>query len=98
MLVGQVHRTVEAQFLNVGPVAVDEMQHQELTEHQVVSMMKTGPQHQQTLGHVAKEMGQGHGPALLGETRSDGHAQSSFPGMAWSGKCFHPDHERTCHL
>ena len=71
MVVGQRHWTVTAQWLDVSPITVYELQHQEPTTHQVVSVMKTGPQHPQTLGHAAMQTAHGHGPALLGDTQCD---------------------------
>ena len=89
MLVGQMDRAVTTQLLQVGPVAVYEMQHQEPTEYEVVPVAKARPQHAQALGHAARQTGQGHGLGLLGETRSDGQSRSSISGSAWTGKDFH---------
>jgi hypothetical protein len=52
------------QGLESGPLAIDEVQDQELTEHQLVA--QTGPQYPQALRHAAEQRGQGHGPGLLG--------------------------------
>src|SRR5688572_11841780 len=43
-------------------------------------MVETGPQDPQALRHAAGQTGQGHGPGLLGDTRSDGQSRSSIPG------------------
>lgn len=41
------------------------------------------------LRHTAGQTGQRHAPGLLGDTRSDGHSQSSFPGRARTVKDCH---------
>jgi hypothetical protein len=57
VLISQMGRAVTAQLLQVGPVVIDEMQHQQPTEHEVVPVVKTGPQHPQTLGDAAGQAG-----------------------------------------
>jgi hypothetical protein len=89
VLVGQVVWTLPGQSFEVGALPVDEGQHQPPAEHQWVPMTATGPQHPQALRDVAGQPGQGHGPGLLGETRSDRHSRASILGMAWTGKGFH---------
>jgi hypothetical protein len=78
-----------SQGLQIGPFAVDEVQHQEPAERQLVPMAETGPQNTQALGHAAGQTSQGHSLGLLGDTRSDGHSRSSIPGSAWTVKDFH---------
>lgn len=90
VLVCETPWAVPGQCLEVGPVAVDEVQHQEPTEHQVVAVAKTGRQHPQALRHAARQTGQGQDLGLLGETRSDGRSRSCIPGMAWTVKDCHP--------
>jgi hypothetical protein len=89
VLVGQVGRTMPGQGLEIGALPVDEVQHQEPAEDQLVPMMETGTQYPQALGHATGQPGQRHGPGLLGDTRSDGHSRSSIPGRTWTVKGFH---------
>jgi hypothetical protein len=77
------------QGFQMGPFAIAQVQHQEPAEDQLVALAETGPQAPQALRDMARQTGQGHGPGLLGEMRSDGHSRSSIPGSAWPVKDFH---------
>jgi hypothetical protein len=89
VLRGQMLGAMPGQGLQVGPFAVEEVQYQEPAEDQLVPMVATRPQDPQALRHAAGQTGQGHGPGLLGDTRSDGHPRSSIPGRTWTVKDLH---------
>jgi hypothetical protein len=82
LLVGQMDRTVTAQRLQVGPVALQEMQSQQPTEHEVGPVATARSQYAQALRHMTRQTGQEHRLGLLGDTRADGHSRSSIPGSA----------------
>jgi hypothetical protein len=89
LLVGQMRGAMPGQRLQIGPFAIQEVHHQEPAEGQLVPMAAAGPQDPQELRDAAGQTGQGHGPSLLGEARSDGPSRSSILGSAWTVKDFH---------
>jgi hypothetical protein len=89
VMVRQMARAMPGQRFQIGPFAIDKVQHQQPAEDQVVPVAKAGPEYPQALRHTAGQTGQGHGPGLLGDTRSDGHSRSSISGSAWTVKDFH---------
>jgi hypothetical protein len=84
-----MRRAISGQGFQMGPLAIDEGQHQQPIEDELVPVANTGPQPSQALRDTPWQTGQGHGLGLLGETRSDGHSRSSIPGSAWTVKGFH---------
>jgi hypothetical protein len=77
------------QRLEVGPLAIDEVEYQEPAKDQLMPMAETGPQDPQTLQHTAGQTGQACGPGLLGDTRFDGHLRSRILGGAWPVEDLH---------
>jgi hypothetical protein len=57
-----------SQGLEVGPFAIDQVEHQQPTEDQLVPMVKTRPQYPQVLRHAVGQTAQGHSLGLLVNT------------------------------
>jgi HIRAN domain len=89
LLGGQMLRAMPGQRRQMGPCALQEVQDQEPAEDQLVPMAETGPQDPQARRDAAGQTGQGQGPGLLRDTRSDRHSRSSILGSAWAVKDFH---------
>jgi hypothetical protein len=72
MLIPEMGPATPGQGLEVGTFPMKQVQDQQLTEHELVPVMKTRPEHPQGRRHAARQTGQGHGPGLLENTRSGG--------------------------